>query len=81
MPTTADITESMPRSSMTWASRASSLLTNNPDKIAQLDRFGVTVEDRVPALWVGETPQNREYLATKAISNGPLTEIDVSDES
>lgn len=47
------------------------LLTNNPDKIDQLDRFGVTIEGREP-LWVGETPQNREYLATKASRMGHL---------
>lgn len=45
------------------------LLTNNPDKIAQLDRFGVTVEERQP-LWVGETPHNRDYLETKATRMG-----------
>jgi 3,4-dihydroxy 2-butanone 4-phosphate synthase/GTP cyclohydrolase II len=45
------------------------LLTNNPDKITQLDRFGVTVDDREP-LWVGETPENRDYLATKATRMG-----------
>jgi 3,4-dihydroxy 2-butanone 4-phosphate synthase/GTP cyclohydrolase II len=54
------------------------LLTNNPDKIAQLDRFGVTVEDREP-LWVGETPQNRKYLATKATRMGHYGDH-VSDE-
>jgi GTP cyclohydrolase II len=54
------------------------LLTNNPDKIEQLDRFGVTVEDREP-LWVGETPQNSEYLATKASRMGHYGEQD-SDE-
>ena len=40
------------------------LLTNNPDKVAQLERHGVTVADRVP-LFVGVTEQNRGYLTAK----------------
>lgn len=45
------------------------LLTNNPDKIRQLGRYGVDVSDRT-SLWVGETPHNREYLRTKAVRMG-----------
>jgi 3,4-dihydroxy 2-butanone 4-phosphate synthase/GTP cyclohydrolase II len=48
------------------------LLTNNPDKIDQLTRFGVVVDGRSP-LWVGETPENRAYLATKAKRMGHIT--------
>lgn len=48
------------------------LLTNNPDKIEQLTRFGVHVNGRAP-LWVGETPENRNYLATKAARMGHIT--------
>ncbi|MEZ5176051.1 MAG: bifunctional 3,4-dihydroxy-2-butanone-4-phosphate synthase/GTP cyclohydrolase II [Acidimicrobiia bacterium] len=51
--------------------RSVKLLTNNPDKITQLTRFGVEVSGRDP-LWVGETDQNREYLATKAHRMGHL---------
>lgn len=40
------------------------LLTNNPDKIEQLCRFGVDVVGREP-LWVGETAENESYLQTK----------------
>lgn len=47
------------------------LLTNNPDKIDQLTRFGVEVSGREP-LWVGETDQNRDYLATKAKRMGHI---------
>jgi 3,4-dihydroxy 2-butanone 4-phosphate synthase/GTP cyclohydrolase II len=47
------------------------LLTNNPDKIDQLTRFGVTVNGRLP-LWVGETPENKDYLATKAARMGHM---------
>jgi 3,4-dihydroxy 2-butanone 4-phosphate synthase/GTP cyclohydrolase II len=56
------------------------LLTNNPDKIDQLTRFGVVVDGRSP-LWVGETPENRAYLATKAKRMGHITgEHDEDDE-
>jgi len=48
------------------------LLTNNPDKIAQLTRFGVQVSGR-QELWVGETDENRSYLATKAERMGHLS--------
>lgn len=49
------------------------LLTNNPDKILQLRRFGITVSGREP-LWVGVTEQNRSYLETKASRMGHLTD-------
>jgi len=45
------------------------LMTNNPDKVTQLARFGVEVAERVP-LWVGTTPQNVQYLKTKAAKLG-----------
>ena len=47
------------------------LLTNNPRKVAMMEARGVTVSERVP-LKVGETPQNRAYLATKAAKSGHL---------
>lgn len=40
------------------------LLTNNPDKVKQLEAHGVTVSERVP-LVVGVTDTNRGYLQTK----------------
>jgi GTP cyclohydrolase II len=40
------------------------LLSNNPDKAAQLQRLGVAVEDRVPT-GVHLTPANARYLAAK----------------
>jgi GTP cyclohydrolase II len=48
------------------------LLTNNPRKIAMMQGCGITVVERVP-LHVGETDQNRAYLATKAAKSGHLT--------
>ena len=47
------------------------LLTNNPNKIAMMERAGITVTDRVP-LKVGENPHNTNYLATKAKKSGHL---------
>lgn len=47
------------------------LLTNNPKKLNMLQSCGLTVTERVP-LKVGETAQNRAYLATKAAKSGHL---------
>ncbi|MCX8953025.1 GTP cyclohydrolase II [Ruegeria sp. NA] len=47
------------------------LLTNNPAKIAMMERTGIAVTERVP-LKVGETSHNRGYLATKAKKSGHL---------
>jgi GTP cyclohydrolase II len=47
------------------------LLTNNPRKIAMMQAQGIEVAERVP-LQVGETVENRAYLATKAAKSGHL---------
>jgi 3,4-dihydroxy 2-butanone 4-phosphate synthase / GTP cyclohydrolase II len=47
------------------------LITNNPDKIEQLQIFGVDVRERVP-LWVGENSHNSFYLRTKERKLGHL---------
>jgi GTP cyclohydrolase II len=47
------------------------LLTNNPRKVEMLDSHGLNVVERV-ALRVGETDENRAYLATKAAKSGHL---------
>ncbi|MGD9864454.1 MAG: GTP cyclohydrolase II [Pseudodonghicola sp.] len=47
------------------------LLTNNPKKIAMMEKTGIAVAERVP-LKVGETAFNRGYLATKAKKSGHL---------
>jgi len=47
------------------------LLTNNPGKITMMQQIGINVAERVP-LKVGQTPQNRAYLATKAKKSGHL---------
>lgn len=47
------------------------LLTNNPDKVEQLERHGIEIVERLP-LHIGETPENAEYLATKRDRMGHL---------
>ena len=47
------------------------LITNNPAKIDMMQAAGVRVAERV-ALWVGRTPENANYLATKAAKLGHL---------
>ena len=47
------------------------LMTNNPAKIAMMEKTGIAVAERVP-LKVGETAHNRAYLATKAAKSGHL---------
>lgn len=47
------------------------LLTNNPTKRAGLEGFGLSIADRVP-LETEPTPENREYLRTKASKLGHL---------
>lgn len=47
------------------------LLTNNPKKLAMMEGCGLNVTERV-ALRVGETAENRAYLATKAAKSGHL---------
>ncbi len=47
------------------------LLTNNPAKIAGLERYGITVYERVP-LYITPNPTNRRYLATKRDKLGHL---------
>src|SRR5690606_37854673 len=44
--------------------RSIRLLTNNPDKVAQLEQRGVVISERVP-LYVGLNEQNAGYLETK----------------
>jgi GTP cyclohydrolase II len=47
------------------------LMTNNPGKIAMMERCGITVHERVP-LKVGENAHNEKYLAVKAAKSGHL---------
>jgi 3,4-dihydroxy 2-butanone 4-phosphate synthase / GTP cyclohydrolase II len=56
--------------------RSMRLLTNNPDKRAGLEGYGLSIEERIP-LQVEPTPQNIGYLRTKREKMGHL--IDVPD--
>jgi GTP cyclohydrolase II len=47
------------------------LMTNNPRKLEMMEGCGLHVAERVP-LHVGETEENRAYLATKAAKSGHL---------
>ena len=40
------------------------LLSNNPDKAEQLEKYGISVVERMP-LVVGVGSSNRDYLQTK----------------
>jgi GTP cyclohydrolase II len=41
------------------------LMTNNPDKVSSLEKYGVTVAERVPHTFPTNT-HNAGYIATKA---------------
>lgn len=51
--------------------KAVRLMTNNPDKVAGLERFGVTVTERV-AHKFPTNPHNEQYLATKKAKTGHI---------
>ncbi|MGK0724564.1 bifunctional 3,4-dihydroxy-2-butanone-4-phosphate synthase/GTP cyclohydrolase II [Aerococcus urinaeequi] len=50
------------------------LMTNNPDKIAQLEEAGIQVENRV-AIEMAANPDDENYLLTKKIKMGHLLDI------
>jgi 3,4-dihydroxy 2-butanone 4-phosphate synthase/GTP cyclohydrolase II len=47
------------------------LMTNNPDKVAALEEYGLSITERVP-VEVAPRPANREYLKTKRTKFGHL---------
>jgi GTP cyclohydrolase II len=47
------------------------LLTNNPDKVAALERYGIRVAERVPHIFPAND-HNERYLRTKATRSGHL---------
>jgi GTP cyclohydrolase II len=51
------------------------LLTNNPNKVRQLEQLGVKVTDRIPHV-IPANEWNRFYLETKASRSGHLIEFD-----
>jgi GTP cyclohydrolase II len=57
--------------------RSVDLMTNNPDKLRQLERYGMRVSHRVPHV-IAPGDHNRAYLRTKATRAGHL--LPVGDE-
>jgi len=55
--------------------RTMRLLTNNPDKRAGLEGYGLSIEERVP-LQTAPTPENRDYLRTKAEKLGHILDVE-----
>ena len=50
------------------------LMTNNPEKVSQLQKYGVTVSRRLPHL-LPPNPHNRFYLETKARRSGHVIDF------
>jgi 3,4-dihydroxy 2-butanone 4-phosphate synthase/GTP cyclohydrolase II len=51
------------------------LLTNNPDKRAGLEGYGLSIEERIPLQTV-PTAENERYLRTKAQKLGHLLDVE-----
>ena len=47
------------------------LMTNNPDKQSQLEKFGITIDQRI-SLSLPANPHNHHYLKTKKVRTGHL---------
>ena len=48
------------------------LITDNPDKIRQLERYGIKVIERLP-MDIASNPHNEHYIATKKHRTGHMT--------
>ena len=49
-------------------------MTNNPDKVRQLEAYGLTVSERVP-IEVPPRKSNRDYLRTKRTKFGHMLSL------
>jgi GTP cyclohydrolase II len=47
------------------------LITNNPSKISTMEKYNITVSERIP-LTVGQNETNLSYLKTKVSRSGHL---------
>ena len=54
--------------------RSVALLTNNPNKVQQLEQHGIRVTGRIPHV-MPPNPHNRFYLETKAAKSGHFIEL------
>lgn len=59
--------------------RSIRIMTNNPDKVADLERHGVRIVGRIP-VEIPPNPVNRQYLETKQRKLGHLLELEQSDD-
>ena len=59
--------------------RSIQILTNNPAKVADLERHGVTIVGRIPVA-VPPNEVNREYLETKQRKMGHLLDLEQFDD-
>ena len=78
MPRTSGITRAAAQMLAALDVTTVALLSNNPDKAAQLSRLGVTVTDEVPT-GVHLSATNAAYLATKAWRGGHTLSLTHSD--
>jgi GTP cyclohydrolase II len=60
--------------------RSVKLMTNNPDKVIQLENYGITVEGRLPHEIIPNR-HNLRYLQTKQRRSGHLLGADIGDTS
>ena len=51
------------------------LMTNNPDKLDQLGKYGITIDERI-GLSLPTNPHNHDYLETKKVRTGHLIEAE-----
>ncbi|HTT73496.1 MAG TPA: GTP cyclohydrolase II [Thermoplasmata archaeon] len=59
--------------------RSIRILTNNPNKVEDLRRHGVTITGRIPVI-VPPNPYNHAYLRTKAGKLGHLLDVEQDDD-
>ena len=59
--------------------RSVRLLTNNPRKVDELQKYGMDVVGRVPHV-IPANEHNRRYLATKALRSGHFIELEEQDD-
>lgn len=55
------------------------IMTNNPDKVRDLERHGVRIVDRIP-IEIPPNSRNVDYLRTKRSKMGHLLELEQSDD-